>query len=202
MTEVERTEGRRERLRVLVFSASLRKKSLNTRLARLVVASIQGHDGTVDFADMREFDCPSYDGDLEAAEGLPAGAQAFRTRLEAANAFVIVSPEYNGSMPGVLKNAIDWVSRARPQPFNERHGLLLSASPSMVGGNRGLWALRRSHLPEHVLAGPGPPGLRRRRTRRCATPCSFRGHDRELPRPGRGLDPLPVHQAGVGRVPR
>jgi chromate reductase, NAD(P)H dehydrogenase (quinone) len=142
MTEVERTEGRRERLRVLVFSASLRKESLNTRLARLVVASIQGHDGTVDFADMREFDCPSYDGDLEAAEGLPAGAQAFRTRLEAANAFVIVSPEYNGSMPGVLKNAIDWVSRARPQPFNERHGLLLSASPSMVGGNRGLWALR------------------------------------------------------------
>ena len=45
-------------------------------------------------------------------------------------------------MPGVLKNAIDWVSRFRPQPFNERHGLLLSASPSMVGGNRGLWALR------------------------------------------------------------
>lgn len=55
---------------------------------------------------------------------------------------VIVSPEYNDSMPGVLKNAIDWVSRARPQPFNERHGLLLSASPSMAGGNRGLWALR------------------------------------------------------------
>ena len=45
-------------------------------------------------------------------------------------------------MPGVLKNAIDWVSRFRPQPFHERHGLLLSASPSMVGGNRGLWAAR------------------------------------------------------------
>ena len=47
-------------------------------------------------------------------------------------------------MPGALKNAIDWVSRSRchPQPFNERHGLLLSASPSMVGGNRGLWAYR------------------------------------------------------------
>ena len=45
-------------------------------------------------------------------------------------------------MPGVLKNLIDWVSRSRPQPFHERHGLLLSASPSMVGGNRGLWALR------------------------------------------------------------
>jgi chromate reductase, NAD(P)H dehydrogenase (quinone) len=151
MTEVERTEGRRERLRVLVFSASLRKKSLNTRLARLVVASIQGHDGTVDFADMREFDCPSYDGDLEAAEGLPAGAQAFRTRLEAANAFVIVSPEYNGSMPGVLKNAIDWVSRARPQPFNERHGLLLSASPSMVGGIRRAQRMPLEHLGARIF---------------------------------------------------
>lgn len=142
MTEVAITEGRREPLRVLVFSASLRQESLNTRLAGLVAESIERHGSTVDFAAMRDFDCPSYDGDLEAADGLPPGAQAFRARLEAANAFVIVSPEYNGSMPGVLKNAIDWVSRARPQPFNERHGLLLSASPSMVGGNRGLWALR------------------------------------------------------------
>jgi hypothetical protein len=55
---------------------------------------------------------------------------------------VISSPEHNASMPGVLKNAIDWVSRHRPQPFNEMHGLLMSASPSMVGGNRGLWSLR------------------------------------------------------------
>src|SRR5436190_3322201 len=52
------------------------------------------------------------------------------------------SPENNASMPGVLKNAIDWVSRLSPQPFNERAGLLMSASPSMSGGNRGLWALR------------------------------------------------------------
>jgi NAD(P)H-dependent FMN reductase len=62
--------------------------------------------------------------------------------LEATDAFVIASPEYNGSMPGLLKNAIDWASRHRPQPFNGRHGLLVSASPSMVGGNRGLWSLR------------------------------------------------------------
>ena len=45
-------------------------------------------------------------------------------------------------MPGGLKNVVDWVSRYQPQPFNEKHGLLMSASPSMVGGNRGLWALR------------------------------------------------------------
>src|SRR4029453_7653460 len=63
-------------------------------------------------------------------------------RVAETDAFVICSPEYNASMPGLLKNAIDWASRFRPQPFHERHGLLLSASPSMVGGNRSLWALR------------------------------------------------------------
>src|SRR5918996_6197007 len=55
---------------------------------------------------------------------------------------MIASPEYNASMPGVLKNLIDWTSRIRPQPFNGKQGFLLSASPSMAGGNRGLWSLR------------------------------------------------------------
>ncbi|HZO87527.1 MAG TPA: NAD(P)H-dependent oxidoreductase [Chthonomonadaceae bacterium] len=91
---------------------------------------------------MEDFDCPSFDQDVEDAEGLPPGAAELRRRLEANDAFVIASPEYNASMPGVLKNTIDWVSRYRPQPFNERHALLMSASPSMAGGNRGLWALR------------------------------------------------------------
>lgn len=136
------SDDHREPLRMLVFSASLRSKSLNHRLARLAAETLKRHGVAVDLASMREFDAPSYDGDLEADVGMPPGAQALRERLEAANGFVIASPEYNGSMPGALKNAIDWVSRGRPQPFNERHGLLLSASPSMVGGNRGLWALR------------------------------------------------------------
>lgn len=135
-------DERREPLQVLVFAASLRADSINARLAQLAATMIEGLGAKVDRASMREFDAPSYDGDMEASDGMPAGAQAFRARLEAANAFVIASPEYNASMPGVLKNAIDWVSRARPQPFNQRHGLLMSASPSMVGGNRGLWALR------------------------------------------------------------
>lgn len=126
----------------LVFSASLRGESLNTRLARLAARVIERHGGVVELAAMEEFDCPSYDQDIEDAEGCPAGAEALRRRLEANDAFVIASPEYNGSMPGGLKNAIDWVSRYRPQPFNERHALLLSASPSMAGGNRGLWSLR------------------------------------------------------------
>jgi len=91
---------------------------------------------------MHDFDCPSYNVDMQSSDGFPAGAEEFHRRLEACDGFVIASPEYNASLPGLLKNAIDWVSRYEPQPFNERHGLLLSASPSMVGGNRGLWALR------------------------------------------------------------
>jgi chromate reductase len=132
----------RESVRLLVFSASLREESLNTRLAQLASIVLEANGAEVDRASMRDFDVPSYDGDVQAAERFPPGAVEFRRRLEAADAFVISSPEYNASMPGLLKNAIDWVSRFRPQPFNERYGLLLSASPSMVGGNRGAWALR------------------------------------------------------------
>ncbi len=130
------------RIRVLVFAASLRKDSLNDRLASLATAVVEEQGGTADRAAMAEFDCPSYDNDVERESGVPAGAQRLRERLVAADAFIIASPEYNASMPGYLKNAIDWVSRVRPQPFNGRQGMLLSASPSMAGGNRGLWSLR------------------------------------------------------------
>jgi NAD(P)H-dependent FMN reductase len=126
----------------LVFSASLRADSFNTRLAELAAATIEANMGEVDRAWMRDFDCPSYDADRQNSDGFPPEAQEFHRRLEECDGFVISSPEYNASMPGLLKNAIDWVSRFRPQPFNEKYGLLLSASPSMVGGNRGAWALR------------------------------------------------------------
>ena len=132
----------REPVRYLVFSASLRAESLNTRLARLASQVITEHGGSVDTATMRDFDCPSYDQDAQTRDGLPAGAKELCRRVAANDAVVIASPEYNAAMPGLLKNAIDWASRQRPQPFNERHALLLSASPSMVGGNRGLWSLR------------------------------------------------------------
>ena len=134
--------AQREPVRFLVFSASLRAESLNSRLAHLARRVIEDHGGTVDVAAMADFECPSYDQDVQTRDGFPPGADEFRRRVEANDAFVIASPEYNGSMPGLLKNAIDWVSRHRPQPFNGRHGMLVSASPSMVGGNRGLWALR------------------------------------------------------------
>ena len=91
---------------------------------------------------MRGFDALSFDQDVLDRDGFPAGAEEFRSRLERCDCFVIAAPEYSASLPGLLKNAVDWVSRYRRQRFNEKYGLLLSASPSMVGGNRGLWALR------------------------------------------------------------
>jgi NAD(P)H-dependent FMN reductase len=129
-------------LKVLVFGASRRKESLNGTLATLAARIARDAGVTVDLATMHEFDVPLYDGDREASEGIPPGAQELRRRLEANDAFVISSPEYNASMSGYMKNLIDWTSRFRPQPFDGRHGLLMSASPSLAGGNRGLWALR------------------------------------------------------------
>jgi chromate reductase len=129
-------------VRVLLFAASLRKESVNDRLTQVVRRILESRDVDVDHASMRDFDCPAYDQDDEQSQGLPSGAQRFRERLLAVDAFIIAAPEYNGSMSGVLKNSVDWVSRFRPQPFNGKQAVLLSASPSMAGGNRGLWALR------------------------------------------------------------
>jgi len=129
-------------LRVLVFGASLRTDSVNARLASLVARLVADAGATADLASMADFEMPLYSGDAEAAQGPPRGALELRDRMERCDGFVISSPEYNASMPGVLKNAIDWVSRVRPQPFKDKNAMLVSASPSLVGGNRGLWSLR------------------------------------------------------------
>jgi len=149
----QQKNNKHEPLRILVFSVSLRKDSLNTRLAKLAAGVIEKNGGIADYANMSEFDCPSVNQDLEIDNFHPPGAEEFRKRILANDAFIISSPEYNGSMPGLIKNAIDWVSRFRPQPFNERHALLMSASPSMAGGNKALWSLRMplEHLGANVF---------------------------------------------------
>ena len=140
MADDHTEQARRFDVRVLVLSASLRRSSLNARLASLTGRCIEANGGSVVVRCMADFEMPHYDQDVQDQEGFPAGADALRLALEANDAFVIVAPEYNASMPGSLKNAIDWLSRFRPQPFSERQSLLLSASPSMAGGNRGLWS--------------------------------------------------------------
>jgi len=92
----------REPISFLVFSASLRTGSLNTRLARLAADVMEKHGGTVDFAFMSEFDVPSYDQDVQDSEGFPPGAQVLYDRLMKTNALAIASPEYNASFPGAL----------------------------------------------------------------------------------------------------
>ena len=129
-------------LRVLVLGASLSSTSLNNRLAAFAARLVTKNGAKSDLATIGDFDCPFYDHDIEVETGPPVGAHRFCERLKAADALIVASPEYNASMPGSIKNLIDWVSRFRPQPFNGKQALLMSASPSMVGGNRGLWALR------------------------------------------------------------
>jgi NAD(P)H-dependent FMN reductase len=129
-------------MRYLVMSGSGREGSLNRRLAELAAAAVEANGGTADRARISDFPVPIYDGDLEGTEGIPPGAEVFKERLEATDAFILACPEYNASVPGSVKNLIDWVSRIRPHPFHQRQVLIMSASPSMAGGNRGLWALR------------------------------------------------------------
>jgi NAD(P)H-dependent FMN reductase len=132
----------RTKLRVMVLGASLRKDSLNVRLATLAAQTVRARGADVRQPRMAELDCPAYDQDVELSTGIPAGAREFCRLLKESDALMIASPEYNASIPGYLKNTIDWVSRFRPQPFNGKQAFLLSASPSMSGGNRGLWSLR------------------------------------------------------------
>src|SRR4030095_14259841 len=98
----------RRRVRCLVFGSCLRRESLNQRLANLAARVIETQGAQVEHATLAEFDSPSYDRDDEIEKGVAPGAWRFSERLRASDAFLIASPEFNASMPGVLKNVIDW----------------------------------------------------------------------------------------------
>jgi chromate reductase, NAD(P)H dehydrogenase (quinone) len=127
---------------VFAFAGARRTGSLNRKLLGIAVELLRGQGVEVELGELRDYDMPLYDGDLEAAGTLPPGAVALAAKITAADALLIASPEYNFSVPGVVKNVIDWLSRLKPMPLRGKRALLLSASPSLVGGNRGLWALR------------------------------------------------------------
>ena len=131
-------------MKVVAIAGALREGSLNKQLLRLATRVLEQDGVEVDLVDLKKLAIPFYDGDVETASGLPPGAQELVARIAAANGLVIASPEYNFSVPAVLKNAIDWVSRAKPMPLRGKTAALLSASPSLVGGNRGLWVQRMS----------------------------------------------------------
>ena len=133
---------------VLVVAGSTRTGSFNKQLARAAckLAETAGHRAT--FADLREFAMPLYDGDLETASGLPAGAIALRALVQQHDTLLVCTPEYNASLPAVLKNALDWLSRpyaAEPNvsPFKNRVAGMLASSPGALGGLRALVHLRQ-----------------------------------------------------------
>jgi NAD(P)H-dependent FMN reductase len=128
-------------MRVLALCGSLRQASFNRLLLNEAVAVLRPK-AEVDLLDLLEVAMPIFDADLEARDGLPDGARRLRERIAAAPAIVIATPEYNNSVPGGLKNAIDWVSRPPDQPLKGKTALLLSASPGQFGGVRSLMALR------------------------------------------------------------
>jgi chromate reductase len=129
-------------MQLLAIAASLRRGSWNRKLLGCAVAVARGRGADVDLAEFAEFDVPLYNFDLQQADGIPRGAEELGRRIHAADGLLIASPEYNFSLPGTLKNLIDWVSRIRPVPLRGKHGLLLAASTGAVGGIRGLWQLR------------------------------------------------------------
>jgi chromate reductase len=126
-------------LRVLGISGSLRKGSFNT--AALRAAQELAPDGVaIDHFDIRPI--PLYDEDVYQ-QGFPPPVAEFRSRIKSADALLICTPEYNYSVPGVLKNAIDWASRPPDQPFDGKPIALLSASPAFTGGARAQYHLRQ-----------------------------------------------------------
>jgi NAD(P)H-dependent FMN reductase len=128
-------------MKLFAFAGSLRKGSLNHQLIRLAAAAAREQGAEVDLARLADFDIPLYSGDIEE-QGIPSGVQALGERMAAADAYLIAAPEYNYSIAGPLKNALDWISRLRPVPIADKIAMTLSASPSPVGGERGLLALR------------------------------------------------------------
>jgi chromate reductase, NAD(P)H dehydrogenase (quinone) len=129
-------------MRILAFAASLRTGSWNRRLLELAASIARAAGAEVDIAGFREFEMPMYDGDLDREQGLPPGGLELARRLKAVDALLLAAPEYNYSIPGTLKNAIDWVSRVRPMPWRGKSVYLMSAAPSPMGGIRGLWQTR------------------------------------------------------------
>ncbi|MEQ1891872.1 MAG: NAD(P)H-dependent oxidoreductase [Planctomycetota bacterium] len=133
---------------LLVIAGSTRGGSLSKKLARAASGLAQAAGHTATFVDLREFEMPLYDGDLEEARGLPEGAVRLRGLLKAHGAVLVVTPEYNASLPAVLKNALDWTSRpyaAEPgvQAWKGKVAALLSSSPGALGGQRALVHLRQ-----------------------------------------------------------
>lgn len=147
-------------IRVLALSGSTRTESLNKRLLAAVAGLTEEAGAEVDVIELRDYPLPLYDGDLEDAEGIPENGTKLKRRFVECDAVLISTAEYNTSLPGVLKNAIDWISRpVEGEPrlagiAGQVYGIM-SASPGSMGGLNALLHLRQllSNLGAYVVPG-------------------------------------------------
>jgi chromate reductase, NAD(P)H dehydrogenase (quinone) len=135
-------------LKILVIPGSLRTGSLNARLAAAAAHQLAISGAEVTRISLSDFPLPIYDGDLQAKSGVPKHAVNLKRMMSAHHGVLIVTPEYNSSVPALVKNTIDWISRVqdphetRSQVFRERVFAIASASGNRLGGTRALAALR------------------------------------------------------------
>lgn len=129
-----------EQLKIVAICGSLRKGSYNAALVRTLPGLAPPELKIVEAPSYAGF--PLYNDDVRAASGAPADVEAFAAAIRAADGAVIVSPEFNWSIPGPLKNAIDWVSKLKDVPFKDKPVALQSASTGQVGGARMQYHLR------------------------------------------------------------
>jgi len=139
-------------IRILVIPGALRRASFNRALAR---AALERMPAGAEASLFELHGVPLYDGDVEAA-GFPPGVAALRAAIAGANGVLIVTPEYNYSVPGVLKNAIDWASRGPDQPLRRKTVAIAGASNGGFGSARAQLALRQvlAALDARVLNRP------------------------------------------------
>ncbi len=138
-------------LTLLGIPGALRAASTNRLL--LAEAARAFDPATYTEADLR---LPLYDEDLEIASGIPPEVQRLADQIRAADAIVIATPEYNKALPGVLKNALDWVSRTKGAPFRDKPTAILSAADGRAGGERSQFSLRLCLTPFRPRLLPGP----------------------------------------------
>lgn len=133
--------------KVLAFSGSTRTDSVNKKLVKEAANIARSLGAEVTEIDLKELPMPLYDGDLEAAEGMPENTKTLRNLMIQSDVILIATPEYNHSIPAVLKNALDWVSRSEKaerskEAFQGKKFAIMSASPGKGGGAKGLIHLR------------------------------------------------------------
>ena len=142
-------------VRVLAFSGSSRRESLNRKFLSVAVDAAREAGCEVTLVNLDEFSLPLFNGDLEDRDGMPEGAARLVALVAGSHALLVASPEYNSMITPLLKNTIDWCSRADDNPFEGKVAAVISASPGLHGGVRSLQMAQQLLLKLGCMVVPG-----------------------------------------------